>query len=463
VRRGAGIALASLFAVPACSNPAAPAKARNVLLVSIDSLRADRLGSHGNPRAVSPTLDRLAAEGVRFERALSPTSWTLPAHATLLSGQSQREHQVITTADRISSRSELLAEVFAREGYETVGVYAGPFLHPAYGFDRGFGEYRSCLSEATARLEGKAAWKSSHRDSTNACVEEAFAGWVERRTGRPFFAFVHMWDVHFDYIPPEPYASMFDPTYAGTLGGRDIAGKGFPLDAAPRDVEHLLALYEGELRYTDATVERLLAALRAKDLLEDTLVVVTSDHGEEFLEHGGKTHQQTLWEEVLHVPLIFWAPGRLLPAGRRVAEAVSLADVAPTITELVGLEGPARADGRSLVAWIRGTGGTAPPVFSALYRPGVPQLRLVSLRAGDIKLIHDPQSGSWLQFDLGADPRERHPLEVGDQGLRALLANQLAAEERAVAARDRAAPAARTPPGLPAGVTERLRELGYVE
>jgi len=441
------LAFASVSSLMPGSPSAAPAKARNVLLVSIDSLRADRLGCHGNPRAVSPTLDRLAAEGVRFERAMSPTSWTLPAHVTLLSGQSQRTHQVITTADRISSRTELLAEVFSRQGYETVGFYSGPFLHPAYGFDRGMGAYASCLSESTTGLQGKAAWKSSHRDRTNACVEEAFAAWVGRRSGRPFFAFVHLWDVHFDYIPPEPYASMFDPTYEGPLDGRDIAGHGFPLDAAPRDLAHLLALYDGELRYTDATIERLLAALQSKKLLGETLVVVTSDHGEEFLEHGGKTHQRTLWDEVLHVPLIFWSPGHL-PEGQRVSEAVSLADVAPTIAELAGFEGPSRAEGRSLVTLIRGAGGTAAPVFAALYAAGVPRLKLVSLRAGDTKLIHDPRSGSWMEFDLARDPGEREPLEVGNDELRALLASYLAGESRALAGRDRGPPGGATPPGL---------------
>jgi arylsulfatase A-like enzyme len=458
-RAASVLALLLLVAAP----PAGAERAqpvRNVLLVSIDSLRADRLGSYGSPHPASPTIDRLAAEGVRFDQALSPTSWTLPAHATLLSGQWQRIHQVLTTADHLGPGTEMLAEVFARRGYETVGFYSGPFLDPAYGFGRGFESYQSCLSSTTARLSGEAAWESSHGDRTNTCLGDSFVRWAGGRSARPFFVFVHMWDVHYDYIPPEPFASMFDPGYDGPLNGQDILGKGFPLDARPRDVAHLLALYDGELRFTDTTLARMLDALEQAKVLDRTLIVITADHGEEFLDHGGKGHQQTLWNEVLHVPLVLWArtglPRTVVP------EPVSLADVAPTIVELAGLPALAKANGRSLVPLMHGRTETAHIVYGALYHPRVPRLRLATVRDGSIKMLYDEKTGSWTQYDLASDPQEKHPLPPTDEPLRAVLATYIERNESALAARP-APSGASTPAGLAPANVNRLRSLGYVQ
>src|SRR5690606_36391817 len=149
---------------------------------------------------------------------------------------------------------------------------------------------------------------------------------------RPFFTFVHLWDVHYDYIPPEPYYSMYDPNYSGALDGRRIAFEGFPLSASAADVRHLLSLYDGEIRYTDETIAHLLGALESHGLVENTLIVLTADHGEEFKEHGNKGHQKTLYQEIIHIPLILSAPNRL-PEGLVVEEPVALSDVAPTIAE----------------------------------------------------------------------------------------------------------------------------------
>ena len=312
---GFGIALAAALTagVAACGvRPSMP----NVVLISIDSLRADQLGCYGQTRDTSPSFDQLSADGVRFARAYSPTSWTLPSHVTLLSGLSQERHQVVLTNDRTREGSLALPAVLSRQGLQTVGFYTGPFLHPTYGFAQGFDEYISCQGKKTEKLRGYAALEQSHHDHTNGILIDEFELWARERAREPFFAFVHLWDVHYDYIPPEPYDSMFDPDYAGKFDGRAIAGHGFPLDAAPRDVEHLLALYDGEIRYTDDTISRILAALRRRQLLDDALVIVTADHGDEFLDHGGKGHMHTLYDELVHVPLVMWAPGRL-PGGLR--------------------------------------------------------------------------------------------------------------------------------------------------
>jgi len=457
----------------ACSRPPA---APNVLLISIDSLRADRVGIYGNPRPTTPTLDRLARAGVTFDRALSPTSWTLPAHATILTGLAQHHHHVVSVRDRLDDSIERLPDVFARQGYETVGFYSGPFLHPEFGFAKGFGAYVSCQDERTARLQGEGERVTGHGDRTNPLIEKAFVAWLKRRTAErqaaPFFAFVHMWDVHYDYIPPEPYASMFDPDYHGPLDGHDIVGKGFPLDASPRDVDHLRALYDGELRYTDDTIAHLLNELDARGLLESTLIVVTADHGDEFLEHRGKGHQATVFEEVIHVPLIVSAAPALatergIEGGLRVGEPVSLVDLAPTVLELAGLPPLARADGRSLAPLVAGRGLPEAPVYSVLYSDYI-AFRLVAMRQGTTKLIFASYGGRLDLYDLERDPGEHQPVALRrkampDKQLKVELARYDREAQRELLPYVRARDAAPVRRELPSGLVERLRELGYVK
>jgi arylsulfatase A-like enzyme len=259
---------------------------------------------------------------------------------------------------------------------------------------------------------------------------------------------------------------MFDPDYQGKLDGRGIAGKkGFPPDASPRDVAHLLALYDGEVRYTDETIGEMLAMLERARVLDDTLVVVTSDHGEEFKEHGGHGHHRTVYRESVHIPLIFWS-ARGLPHGLRVPTFVSLADVAPTILELVGLPPLSSIDGRSLTPALRGEALAPQPVLSAMFLPGEEWRRTLAIRSGEESQILWKKSDQWLGFDVARDP--------GEQRARALAANEQAALQRYDAEvmqllASRSQPEAAAPQGdtatgrnIPPEIAERLRALGYL-
>jgi arylsulfatase A-like enzyme len=457
-RRSALLLLSSLSLLASGCRGDAPRP--SLLLVSIDSLRADRLGSYGNPRDTSPTLDRLAAEGVRFANAHSPTTWTLPAHVTLLTGRQPHRHGTVRMADRIAPDEVLLAERLRAEGYETVGFFSGVFLDPSFGFDRGFERYVSCEPEESPDADRHQRNLRALREPTNPKILEKFERWLGERSERPFFAFVHMWDVHYDYVPPDPYASMFDGDYEGPLDGREIEGAGFPLDASPRDVEHLLALYDAEIRYTDHTLGRMLAQLDAKGLLDHTVVAVTADHGEEFLDHGGKGHGNTLHQEIIRVPLILWSKS-LLHAGRVVEVPVSLADVAPTLLELTGLAPPERADGRSLLALARGETSEHPPVYSVIYDRRFGRLSAASLRQGDRKLIYRAMPPAWQAYDLAADPGERGWTQM-DWQLQAELERRVReAPVVGSGAQGEASPDPATT--LRKDIADRLRALGYLE
>jgi arylsulfatase A-like enzyme len=449
-------AVCTVGALGACARHDHP---QNVLLVSIDSLRADRLGCYGNARPTSPVIDRLAAEGVVFEDAISPTSWTLPSQVTLLTGRLPHHHGTVAWRDRIASGEHLLAEVFATRGYETVGFYSGPFLAPYYGFQRGFARYISCEPEADDPTDPIATMVRSHDYRTNPLIEERFASWVASRSTRPFFAFVHMWDVHFDYVPPPPYDRLFDPDYTGPLDGRHIIDDGFPPNSPPRDVVHLLALYDGEIRATDETLGHLLDALARAGALDNTLVVVTSDHGEEFQEHRGKTHHRTVYTESVHVPLVFWARAGL-PRGRRIAGFVSLADVAPTILELVRLPALERQDGTSLVPAIAGRPLDPRPVLSGMYLPGGEWRRMLAIRAGSESDVFWAKNGTWVRYDVAGDPHERLPRMLPDGPVRARLAEYDREVMALLGSRTKDAQPATAAP--PPDIVEHLKELGYV-
>jgi arylsulfatase A-like enzyme len=452
------LALLATLGGAGCRRQAAPA--RNVLLISIDSLRADHLGCYGSARDTSPRLDALAAGGTRFAHVYAPSSWTLPSHATLLTGVSQRRHGAVTPRRRIAAGLPTLATRLGAAGFRTRGVHSGPFLGAVYGFDRGFETYESCQSHGEET--GLVANLRSHSDETNPCLRKTFTRWVtEAKANERHFWFVHMWDPHYDYIPPARYVRRFDPDYHGRLDGRRIWREGFPKTASQRDIAHLLARYDGEIRYTDDTIAAMLQDLERAGLLADTLVVVTADHGDEFREHGGKGHYKTVFAEVLAVPLILAGPG--VPRGRVVDAPVGLADVAPTILALAGVPG-AEMDGESLVGRMRGEAGTPRPVVSVLYDPGtrskpVPPPKAMSIRLPDVILVRPGRGQPWVAFDPVRDPLEQVPLPVRDPALLQQADDALAS---AALPKDQAASASEGVP-LSEHLEEQLRDLGYLE
>jgi len=446
-----------------------PARPPNVLLISIDTLRHDHLSCYGYERATSPAIDRIAREGALFERHISSSSWTLPAHAAIFTGLFDSGHGCTDVDKALEPRHTTIAERFQDNGYSTAGFFAGPFLHPAFGFGQGFDRYADCTSYGAALdaadpidwAKDDSTRRASHEDIANPRTFDAFQSWFRERDEKPFFAFVHLWDVHYDFTPPPPFDRMFDPEYEGWVNGRDFFFDeriGPKMDA--RDLEHLIALYDGEIAWTDTFIEKIRVELERAGVLDDTVIVLTSDHGTEFFEHGWKGHRTTLYDEVIRVPLVVRYP-KAVPAGTRVAAQTRSVDIAPTLVELCGLEPLRDVSGSSLVALFGdpvARGNTGKQAVSELDSVG---RSLLSIREQEWKVIGNRANSTLSAFDLAADPHERHP--IGDPAspllplaTRALDAVGLELERLATS---HAGPSAGSSP--PADVQKHLDDLGY--
>jgi arylsulfatase A-like enzyme len=418
-RRGIGLPGLALLGVLACDPTSAPESAArpSLLLISVDTLRPDHLGCYGYPRDTSPHLDALAARGTLFERAVSPAPWTLPAHASIFTGAWPGVHALQEDGNRLGRQWLTFPQRLRDAGYATLAVVSHFYVSSEFGFDRGFDRYDDGLTEGGTR-----------NPIAGEVVDRALELLADPPAG-PFFLFLHFFDPHWDYTPPPPWNERFtDPAYAGPVDG--TLGSLFPF-AQPdtpwsdADRRQTLALYDGEIAYLDAQIGRLLAALAQRGLLEDTLVVFTADHGEEFKERGSLGHARTLYGEQLRVPLLI-AGHEAFPAGARRDDLVSTVDLAPTLLALAGAEPLPGADGRSLLAAPRGDGEV---VIGSTLRYGE---SLRALRDRRFKLVHDRQSGEHRYFDLAADPGEQRPLAEDPSGgrLAAALARHAARVDR---------------------------------
>ncbi|HTD53141.1 MAG TPA: sulfatase, partial [Thermoanaerobaculia bacterium] len=354
---------------------------RNLLLVTLDTVRADHLGAYGYPSAETPALDHLAKQGLRFDHAGSAVPLTLPSHATILSGLTPPHHGLRNNAaGRFPTDRETLATRLSGAGYRT-GAFVGSFvLDHRFGLDRGFDVYDDEIERDPSASDSGGL----EAERPGSLVVDRALSWLEKTTdekaGRPFFAWVHLYDAHAPYTPPEPYRTR-----------------------------HKDALYDGEIASVDAQVGRLLEFLEKKKLAASTLVAVAADHGESLGEHGELTHGVLLYEPTMRVPLLLRATGTL-PAGKVIEAPVALTDLAPTLLGLLevkpsGGKGDAATDGRDLSAALR-TG--AEPALSDLYaETEYPRIfgwsGLYAIRRGKLKYIAAPRAEL---YDLSRDPGE---------------------------------------------------------
>lgn len=338
--RGPFVGLADLrVSVPFRYSPQTSApEAPNVILFVVDTLRADRLHVYGNPRQVSPNLDRLAREGTTFRFAASSGPWTIPGTASILTGRTAPAHGLgDTRSDFLADRLHTLPELFRRAGARTAAFSTNPLISEARNFDQGFEFFRT------------------YRWAPSGPIREDLLGWLRGIGEDRFFLYIHFTDPHAPYVPADETRSRFDLSPDGDLPVADLRqrldgwyGGG---DATSRDrlVEanrQRLDLYDAEIYEVDSVVGELLQLLDARGLGDRTILAVTSDHGEEFLEHGLVGHYNQLHRESIHVPLLLWGPG--VPSGEVVDEEVENRHVAPTLLRLAGIDAPAELSGPDL-------------------------------------------------------------------------------------------------------------------
>ncbi len=402
--------------------PAAPRSRLNLLLVTLDTTRADRIGCYGYAAARTPHLDRLAAEGIRFERAYAPAPITLPAHASIFTGLYPFEHGVRNNGNfYLTDRFETLATVLKGQGYRTAAFVSTFILDRRYGLARGFETYDDRMEGAQPQVLALEAERRGDRTALG------LSRWLQASVGAPtpFFAWLHLYDPHEPYRPPPPFREVF----------------------ASRP-------YDGEIAFDDAAVASILDKLSATGLLDRTLVAVVADHGESLGDHGEETHSMFVYDSAIRIPMILWRPGRLA-SGVVVREPVRAIDLAPTLLDLLGAPALKAPHARSLVPLIEGrSGGRPPPAYAETYLPKfymnwAPLRTIVDER---YKLIEAPRPEL---YDLARDPGEKDSrLEAQPQTAAALRAelDRLTAGsegELSVGAVDREA-------------VEKLAALGYI-
>lgn len=384
LRRGAVLLLGVALALSACAE-----RPWNVVLVTLDTTRADFLGCYGKAGARTAHIDRLAAEGYLFEHAYASNPVTQPSHSTILTGTYPMVHGVRDNGlFHLPAERRTLAELLEERGYATGAAVGGFPLTREFGTAQGFDFYDDDLTANRLDLRGRPAQRQFatwYDERPAGHVNDAILPWLRERRGEPFFVWLHYWDPHEPHIAPAPYGQLFahDP-------------------------------YRGEIAYADESLGTILRELEALGELERTLVVVTADHGEGRLEHNEVTHAFLAYDTTLHVPLVVRVPGMQEAAGRRVADRVGTVDILPTILDLLGFDAPDEVQGRSLAPLMRGA--EAPrderrPYYSESLSPrlshGFGELRV--LYRGSYKYIHGPRPEL---FDLERDPAELHDLSA---------------------------------------------------
>ena len=404
--------------------PVAGSRPLNLLLITVDTLRADHLGCYGGADASTPAIDRLAKEGVLFEQASTCVPLTLPSHASILTGTYPAFHGAHNNGTyKVDDSVVTLAEVLRGRGYRTGAVIGAFPLASRFGLTQGFDTYDDTLP---VPQEGERKMGYAQRPADR--VSRAGLEWLETKEGKPFFLWLHYFDPHSPYAPPEPFAARF---------------RGRP--------------YDGEVAFVDEQVGRVLERIRRPDFASNTLVVLMSDHGEGLGDHGEWTHGVFLYESTLRVPLLMALPG-VLPAGRRVGQPVRSIDVLPTVLELLRVPIPDAVQGESLRPLYEGGAASQRAVLAETRAPreNYAWSDLDAIRVGALKFIRAPRPEL---YDLSADPGETENRFSARPDDGARLAAEL---EHRLADAARHAPDGSGPREPDDETRKRLASLGYI-
>ncbi len=440
-------------------------KPLNIILITISSLRADHTGIGGYTKQTTPHFDTFARENIYFTNAFAVSSWMMPAHGSLFTSLYPTHHGATHIDKKLNEANTTLAEILSRNGYYCAGFCFGPRLDDEYGFAQGFHYYddfslsimqdvlaaggppeklsinqqrtNGLLNAAACRClkarhslnapsssprsrvfspgkDGEAGDVGSIVDAAgcsqgeNKPFEAGSGVQTEPVTYKPFFLFLHYYDNHWDYLPPSPYETEFDLDYDGPINGRLIARE--PLysnEPDDKDVQHMMALYDGEVKQTDADLGDLLQTIESLGLDRNSLIIVMGDHGDQFYEHGHTSHHG-LWDELVHIPMAISLPNNIGKT-RQVENLISQVDIMPTILDYLGISMTGTCHGQSFKplldnaiddfrkhVYLEYTGGAVGDCFA--------------VRSKKYKVLFEEQEKATLVFDLKADPGEQHPI-----------------------------------------------------
>lgn len=431
-------------ALIAVTTGCSPSRPQNVILVVVDTLRADHLGLYGYERDTSPELDKWASQGMVFEQALAPSPWTLPTFGSILTGLSPSQHAAglrVRSAERwqrapLSSDVGTLPEILRQNGFATGAIVNNPFLREHFGASRGFDDYD---------------YQKGRRADV---VIDLAKQWVSDQRERPFFLMIHLIDPHLPYEAPEAVRGRFGSSSASSVSTkvRKPIVEALP-DLTTVDRESIGIRYDEEVAFVDQELGRLLRFLEKEGLWDQTLVVLTSDHGEELFDHGGFEHGHSMFQELLRVPLVLWGPG--VRSGREPMP-VSLVDLAPTILTATGIAVDNDLAGTSL--WDAARKGISSPRRELLSENTLWGRERQAIVAWPYKLILDPRSGQVQLFDLESDPGEKRDLAGEKREIVAELERRL--RHRNARLDSDSAEVGRA---LSEEMEEELRALGYLD
>jgi arylsulfatase A-like enzyme len=422
-----------------------------VLLIVVDTLRADRLGIHGSELGLTPRVDALAAESRRFERAYAHAPWTLPSFASLFTSLYPPQHGAggrVPDFRGLREPIRTVAECFRDAGYATAAVVNVDFLTEKFGTMQGFAHVD--FEVHPNNVETRVAEKTT----------DAALAWLRQPRAGPFFLLVHYFDPHLVYAPPASYRAKFaapqdreDASWVFGTRQQIVQYRQGMIRFDEPTIRRAEQLYNGEVAYTDHEVGRLLDAVGTMQLSDSTIVVFTSDHGEEFFDHGGFEHGHTLYEELVHVPLMIRYPGKV--AAGSESDLVGLVDVAPTLCALAGVEGDPAFVGRDLLGSTESEQADERPIILQGNFWGPPHRGWIQ---GGHKLIVEPERRKL--FDLRADPGEQRELSASEPELLRKTLEDMQLAFKAMAAH---LPRESAPVELSEEERERLRVLGYLE
>jgi len=416
----------------------------DVFIIIIDTLRADHLSCYGYDRLTSPCIDSLAAEGTLFTRCQAQSPWTLPSHATIWTGLTPVSHQAGRRADQtygLDSELSTIATILKDNGYITGGFVNVAILRREFGFANGFDHYNINMTG-----HGRAG----------ETVDEVLT-WLHENRGnpRPFLVVIHLFDPHSPYSPPPPFDTLFCPEGVDGFDSWEISSDGTILN--PEDKDHFVHLYDDEIRWTDSQIGRLFSGLRYLGMADNSIIIITSDHGEEFLEHGYVGHGHTLFQELLHVPLIIAAPG--VQHGVRDSSLTGQVDILPTLLYLLDIEHDGNFEGMNIIS-------DQIPSDRSVFSSGCDLIfvdrcslvvvdreniwSLASVLQSEKKAIMDMRTLDGIMFDLTQDPDEEYPL-TPDEFLQQQLEMYWTTP-----------PLGRLMPVQSDDIDEQLRGLGYI-